>query len=130
MNCTGCGAIVPDGATACPACGRPAVMPPPPSTSSRLTTPIRKVASSTIGATRSVVSDVKQTGKAAMGEARLAVREVSTLTRQARKTGKSALGEAKLAAHDVGDLTRQAVHGVGKGLEDLGKTLQRNKKEK
>ncbi|MGC2289124.1 MAG: zinc ribbon domain-containing protein [Thermoplasmata archaeon] len=105
MNCSGCGAIVPEGATACPACGRPAVMPPPPSSSSRVTTPIRKVASSTVAATKDVVSDMKKTGKAALGEAKIAVRDVSTLT-------------------------RQAVHEVGKELESLGKDLQKGKKDK
>jgi hypothetical protein len=105
MNCTGCGAIVPAGATACPACGRPSVMSPPPSSTARVTTPIRKVAATTVQATKVVVSDVK-------------------------KTGKAALGEAKIAVRDVGTLTRQAVHEVGKELESLGKDLQKAKKEK
>jgi hypothetical protein len=105
MNCTGCGAIVPEGATACPACGRPAVMPPPPSTSARVTTPIRKVASNTVQATKEMASDAKKAGKAALGEAKIAVRDVSTLT-------------------------RHAVHEVGKELENLGKDLQKPKKEK
>ena len=105
MNCTGCGANVPEGATACPACGRPTIMPSPPSGPRRVTTPIRKVASSTVAATKDVVADVKKTGKAAIGEAKIAVRDVSTLT-------------------------RQAVDEVGKGLESLGKELQKGKKEK
>ncbi|MFZ0831138.1 MAG: hypothetical protein WCB18_02035 [Thermoplasmata archaeon] len=105
MNCTGCGAIVPEGATACPACGRPAVMPPPPSSSSRVTTPIRKVASATAAASKEMYSDAKKTGKTALGEAKIAVRDVSTLT-------------------------RQAVDEVGKGLESLGKDLQKGKKDK
>jgi len=105
MNCTGCGAIVPEGATACPACGRPAVMPPPPSGSSRVTTPIRKVASTTVAASKDMYADAKKTGKAALGEAKIAVRDVSTLT-------------------------RQAVHEVGKELESLGQDLQKRKKDK
>lgn len=106
MNCAGCGAVVPEGATACPACGRPVMMPPPPppSGSSRLTTPIRRVASVTMETTKSVASDVK-------------------------KTGKAAIGEAKLAVRDVGTLTRQAVDEVGKGLESVGKELQKARKK-
>jgi hypothetical protein len=93
---------MPSGANACPACGRPAMMPPPPPPpgSSRITNPIRKVANTTVEATKSVASDVK-------------------------KTGKAALGEAKLAVRDVGTLTRQAVDEVGKGLETVGKELQK-----
>ncbi len=105
MNCSGCDAIVPEGATACPACGRPVMVPPPPPNASPFTTPIRKVASSTKEATKNVVSDVKKTGKAAMDEAKIAVRDVSTLT-------------------------RQAVDEVGKGLERLGQDLRKGKKEK
>jgi hypothetical protein len=106
MNCSGCGADVPAGATACPACGRPVMMPPPPppAGSARLTNPIRKVANSTLEATKSVASDVKKTGKAAIGEAKIAVRDVSTLT-------------------------RQAVNEVGKGLETVGKELQKARKK-
>jgi len=105
MNCEGCGAILPEGATACPACGRPAVMSPPPSSgATRVTTPIRKAASTTIDATRSVVTEAK-------------------------KTGKAALGEAKIAVQDVRVLTRKAVHEVGKELESLGKDLQKGKKD-
>ena len=106
MNCSGCGADVAAGATACPACGRPVMMPPPPPPvgSSRLTTPIRKVASETVEATKSVAHDVK-------------------------KTGKAALGEAKLAVRDVGTLTRQAVDEVDKGLESVSKELQKARKK-
>lgn len=104
MNCEGCGATVPEGATACPACGRPVMVPPPPPGTSRLTTPIRKVASTTVAATKSAAAGVK-------------------------KTGKAALGEAKLAVRDVGTLTRQAVDEVGKGLENLGKELQKSGKK-
>jgi DNA-directed RNA polymerase subunit RPC12/RpoP len=106
MKCAGCGAEVPSGANACPACGRPVIMPPPPPTtdSSRVTNPIRKVASTTVEATKSVASEVKKTGKAAMGEARIAVQDVSTLT-------------------------RQAVDEVGKGLESVGKELQKARKK-
>jgi hypothetical protein len=102
MNCSGCGAEIPAGATACPACGRPVMMPPPPPSpgSSRLTTPIRKAARTTVEATKSVASDAK-------------------------KTGQAAIGEAKLAVRDVGTLTRQAVDELGKGLEDVGKELQK-----
>jgi len=98
MNCSGCGAVIPEGATACPACGRPAVMPPPPAPS-RLR-PIKKVASTTVEATKSMASDVK-------------------------KAGKVVVGEAKLAVRDVGTLTRQAVDEVGKGLETVGQELQK-----
>jgi hypothetical protein len=102
MNCSGCGAEVPSGATACPACGRPVMIPPPPPTrgSARITDPIRKVASTTIEATKSVASDAK-------------------------KASKSAVREAKIAVQDVGTLTRQAVDEVGKGLESVGKELQK-----
>lgn len=106
MNCAGCGAEIPTGANACPACGRPVILPPPPPPpgSSRLTTPIRKVASTTAEATKSVAADVK-------------------------KTGKAALSEAKLAVQDVRTLTRQAVDEVGKGLETVGKELQKARKK-
>lgn len=81
-------------------------MPPPPPTpgTSRLTDSVRRVASSTVGATKGVAADVK-------------------------KTGKAALGEAKLAVQDVRTLTRQAVDEVGKGLETVGKELQKARKK-
>ncbi len=101
MNCDGCGALLPLGANACPACGRPAVLSPP--SSSRTTGSVRKVASETVEATKAVVTEAKRTGKAALGEAKLAVRDVS-------------------------ELTRKAVHEVGKELETLGKDLQKGKK--
>lgn len=107
MNCTGCGAEIPMGATACAACGRPVMMPPPPPPpggASRLTSPFRKVASSTVDVSKTVAAEVKKTGKAAIGEAKIAVRDVSTLT-------------------------RQAVDEVGKGLESVGKELQRSRKK-
>jgi hypothetical protein len=78
--------------------------PPPPAGAARLTTPIRRAASTTIEATKSVASDVKKTGKAAIGEAKIAVRDVSTLT-------------------------RQAVDELGKGLETVGKELQKARKK-
>lgn len=106
MNCSGCGAEIPAGATACPACGRPVMMPPPPPPpgSTHSSNPFRKMANSTVEATKGVASDVKKTGKAAVGEAKIAVR-------------------------DVGTLTRQAVDEVGKGLESVGKELQKATKK-
>jgi zinc ribbon protein len=106
MNCSGCGAEIPAGATACPACGRPVMMPPPPPAAgtSRLTSPLRKVVSATAEATKSVAADVK-------------------------KTGKAAIGEAKIAVRDVGTLTRNAVDEIGKGLESVGKELQKSGKK-
>lgn len=107
MNCSGCGAEIAAGATACSACGRPVMMPPPPppSGTSRLSSPFRKMASATAEATKGVAGDMKKTGKAAIGEAKIAVRDVSTLT-------------------------RAAVEEVGKGLESVGKELQKAKKGK
>lgn len=103
MNCDGCGAPLPPGANACPACGRPAVLAPPPPGSPRASGSVRKAAADTVEATKAVVTEAKRTGKAALGEAKLAVRDVS-------------------------DLTRKAVHEVGKELENLGKDLQKGKK--
>jgi hypothetical protein len=102
VNCSGCGAEIPVGANACPACGRPVMLrpPPPPAGSSRVTTPVRRAVNTTVNATRNVASDAK-------------------------KTGKAAIGEAKLAVQDVRTLTRQAVDELGKGLEDVGKELQK-----
>lgn len=106
MNCAGCGAEIPAGASACVACGRPTTMPPPPPPpgSSRLSNSIHKAVSTTVDASKGVSADVK-------------------------KAGKAALGEAKLAVQDVRTLTRQAVDEVGKGLETVGKELQKARKK-
>lgn len=117
MNCSVCGALVPERATTCASCGRPVtVLPPPsepgtgasgpsPSTSgpSPKPNPIRQVAAGTVRATKNMAADVK-------------------------KTGRVAWSEAKVAAHDVGVLTRDAVDEVGKGLESIGRDLQKGKK--
>jgi hypothetical protein len=57
------------------------------------------------------------------------VEATKTVVSDAKKTGKAALGEAKLAVQDVRTLTRQAVHEVGKGLESVGKELQKARKK-
>ena len=103
MNCDGCGAVIPSGANACPACGRPAVLAPPPPSGSRPGVTVRRAASTTVETTKAVVAEAK-------------------------KTGKAALGEAKLAVRDVSELTRKAVHEVGMELENLGTDLQKGKK--
>ncbi|MCI4347513.1 MAG: hypothetical protein L3J97_02700 [Thermoplasmata archaeon] len=100
MNCSGCGAVVPTGDNACPACGRPVMIPPPPPRAS----PIKQAAKTTVETTKAVASDVKKGGKAMMGEMKIAVR-------------------------DAGTLTRKVVDVVGKGLENAGKELQKATKK-
>lgn len=78
--------------------------PPPAPAATRLTTPIRNAANRTVAATKTVADGAK-------------------------KTGKAALGEAKIAVHDVGTLTRQAVDELGKGLETVGQELQKARKK-
>lgn len=56
------------------------------------------------------------------------VETTKAVVAEAKKTGRAALGEAKLAVRDVTDLTRKAVHEVSKELENLGKDLQKGKK--
>ncbi|MCI4352159.1 MAG: zinc ribbon domain-containing protein [Thermoplasmata archaeon] len=103
MNCSGCGAVVPTGDNACPACGRP-VMIPPPAAGASPRSPIKKMASTTVETTRAVASDVK-------------------------KGGKELVGEMKIAVRDVGTLTRKVVDELGKGLEIAGKDLQKATKK-
>jgi hypothetical protein len=105
MTCTGCGAALPEGANACSSCGRPVIAPPPPPPpGSSLFSPIKRVASGAVGVTKNMASDLKQGGK-------------------------EALGEAKIAAHGVGNLTRKVVDEIGKGLEDAGKEFQKASKK-
>ena len=104
MNCSGCGAVVPMGDNACPACGRPVMLPPPPPSASRLS-PMKKAARDTVEGTKTMASDVKKGGKAMMGEMKIAVRDVRTLT-------------------------RKVVDEVGKGLETAGKDIQNATKKR
>jgi hypothetical protein len=46
-----------------------------------------------------------------------------------KTTGRAAIGQAKIAVRDVSTLTRQAVDEVGKGLETVGKELQKARKK-
>ena len=57
------------------------------------------------------------------------MKATKAMASDAKKTGQAALSEAKLAVRDVGTLTRQAVDEVGKGLESVGQELQKSRKK-
>ncbi len=96
MNCTSCGATIPDGASSCPACGRPVA--PPPGNPAGHSDPVDKLVSELSTAARDLTVAAAKLSRGLLRKAESAAKDPSNA---ARRVIRRATEELEAARREV-----------------------------